>query len=461
MTEQPASIVICGAGIAGVSAAYHLAVRHAISNIVLVDEHPPLSLTSDKSTECYRNWWPGPGDAMVRLMNRSIDLLEELADLSGNAFNLNRRGYLYASADPARIAIFQQAAEEAASLGAGPLRIHRGAPGEPAYQPSPAEGYQDLPSGADLITDQTLIRKFFPYLAPETVAVLHARRCGWLSAQQLGMVLLEAARAHGVRLVQARLSSVELEGGAVRAVRLEREGKAWELPTQRLVIAAGPFTQQVAAMLGVELPLQHELHAKISFQDTLLAVPREAPLLIWTDPQRLPWTDEERALLAEEPEHAWLLEETPAGVHGRPEGPTASPVALMLWTYDTQLVEPVLPPQLEEALYPEVTLRGWSAMLPALKGYFERLPKPTVDGGYYAKTPENRPLIGPLPIEGAYLLGALSGFGIMASQGAAELLALHLTGGELPEYAPWFLLERYQDPQYQALLENWGSSGQL
>src|SRR5256886_11256899 len=35
----------------------------------------PLSLTSDKSTECYRNWWPGPGDDMVALMNRSIDLL--------------------------------------------------------------------------------------------------------------------------------------------------------------------------------------------------------------------------------------------------------------------------------------------------------------------------------------------------------------------------------------------------
>ncbi len=59
---QPSTnVLICGAGIAGISAAYHLAVRHGVKDILLVDERAPLSLTSDKSTECYRNWWPGPG----------------------------------------------------------------------------------------------------------------------------------------------------------------------------------------------------------------------------------------------------------------------------------------------------------------------------------------------------------------------------------------------------------------
>jgi glycine/D-amino acid oxidase-like deaminating enzyme len=71
-----ADVVICGAGIAGISAAYHLSVRHGMKNVLLVDEGAPLSLTSDKSTECYRNFWPGPGDAMVSLMNRSIDIME-------------------------------------------------------------------------------------------------------------------------------------------------------------------------------------------------------------------------------------------------------------------------------------------------------------------------------------------------------------------------------------------------
>ena len=65
-------VVICGAGIAGVAAAYALA-QHGVTDVVLVEPGNPLSLTSDKSTEAYRNWWPGPGDAMVAFMNRSIE----------------------------------------------------------------------------------------------------------------------------------------------------------------------------------------------------------------------------------------------------------------------------------------------------------------------------------------------------------------------------------------------------
>src|SRR5215813_8486828 len=110
---ESAAVVICGAGIAGVAAAYHLAVRRGIRDVVLVDERPPLSLTSDKSAECYRNWWPGPGDDMVAVMNRSIDLLEELARESDNVFRLNRRGYLSVTADAARAAMFRRAGEEA------------------------------------------------------------------------------------------------------------------------------------------------------------------------------------------------------------------------------------------------------------------------------------------------------------------------------------------------------------
>jgi len=31
----------------------------------------------------------------------------------------------------------------------------------------------------------------------------------------------------------------------------------------------------------------------------------------------------------------------------------------------------------------------------------------------------------------------------------------------LPDYSTWFLLDRYRDPSYQVLLENWGETGQL
>src|SRR5438132_180104 len=176
MSKHTAEVVICGAGIAGIAAAYHLAVRHGLTDVVLVDERPPLSLTSDKSAECYRNWWPGPGDDMVALMNRSIDLLEDLARESGNVFRMNRRGYLFATADPDRVPGFLRAAREAAALGAGPLRLHDHPASE--YRPAPVDGFEEQPIGTDVITDRSLIRRHLGSLTEDTVALLHARRCG-------------------------------------------------------------------------------------------------------------------------------------------------------------------------------------------------------------------------------------------------------------------------------------------
>ena len=69
MTRR-ADVLICGAGIAGIAAAHALAVVHGLRDVVLVDERSPMTLTSDKSTEAYRNWWPGPDASMVQFMNR-------------------------------------------------------------------------------------------------------------------------------------------------------------------------------------------------------------------------------------------------------------------------------------------------------------------------------------------------------------------------------------------------------
>jgi sarcosine oxidase, subunit beta len=71
-------------------------------------------------------------------------------------------------------------------------------------------------------------------------------------------------------------------------------------------------------------------------------------------------------------------------------------------------------------------------------------------------------LIGPLPVDGAFVIGALSGYGVMAALAAGELLAAHVTGSALPDYAPAFDLRRYDDPAYQALLDGWSAiQGQL
>src|SRR2546423_13843001 len=113
MVDAAAKIVICGAGIAGIAAAYQLAVVHGLDDVTLVEPGNPLSLTSDKSTEAYRNWWPGPDRAMTAFMNRSIDLVEKIARATGNRINLNRRGYVFATADRGKIEFLQTMAQTA------------------------------------------------------------------------------------------------------------------------------------------------------------------------------------------------------------------------------------------------------------------------------------------------------------------------------------------------------------
>ena len=173
--------MVIGAGIAGVSTAYELAVNHDVDRVVIVDPRPPLTLTSDKSTECYRNFWPNR--AMVGLMNRSIDRFEEMAEESGNVFGLSRRGYLFVTADEGRFRSLAEAAEVSSGLGAGPVRSHPG-----------AHPYDNQPDGFDVFTDTESLLGQFPYLTDQAVGAVHVRRAGWLSAQQLGAWMLDKAR---------------------------------------------------------------------------------------------------------------------------------------------------------------------------------------------------------------------------------------------------------------------------
>jgi len=219
-----------------------------------------------------------------------------------------------------------------------------------------------------------------------------------------------------------------------------------------VVDAAGPFAGDVARLAGVELPLFHELHRKVFFDDPLGAVPREAPLVIWNDPVTLEWSDEERRELLDDPETALLAGEIPAGVHFRPEGGTGSRSAILLWNYHCEPAERLYPLP-EDSLHVPVVVRGVARALPAFSAYAERGRKPYVDGGYYTKTRENRPLIGPAGPAGFHLLCALSGFGIMAAPAAGELLAAHLTVKPLPDWAAAFSLARYDDPAYVASLD--------
>ena len=184
------------------------------------------------------------------------------------------------------------------------------------------------------------------------------------------------------------------------------------------------------------------------------------PFTIWSDPiDALDWSSADRARFAVDPAARWLLEPFPGGLHVRPVGDGRD--VFLIWTFETSPHELEWPPTFDPHLG-EVLLRGFAVMAPRARAYIGEGRRGIVDGGYYAKTPENRPIVGPLPIAGVFVTGALSGYGIMAAHAAAELLAAHMTGGALPDYADALSPARYSDPAYRTRLENWDAkAGQL
>jgi hypothetical protein len=357
--------------------------------------------------------------------------------------------------------------------------------------------------GADVFTTPAAVAAAFPYLAPSTAAAMHTRNCGWLvSAHTMGMDMLDALRARrGARgealtqVISGRVvgGAAGGGGGALAGVTVELPGGA-RVPVScgAFVNATGPFLKSThAALLGGgaagagagALPVASEVHSKVIFRDVLRAVPRDAPQVILADRVAPLWAPEELEHIAETAGRATADRAAAvmgSGAHFRPYGGERSDALLLLWESWHHDVAPSEPPPdsadgyLEKALYPEVALRGLARLVPALAAYFDetararlaaqrgtsasRLPQPVapaVDGGYYTKTQENVPLIGPAPgaggdgvLKNAFVCGAVSGYGIMAAHAAGELAAAHATGATLPSYAKDLSPLRYQDTEY-------------
>ena len=263
------------------------------------------------------------------------------------------------------------------------------------------------------------------------------------------MYMLERARDKGVRLIEGRVERVETTGGRVTGVGVSGRDGTRTIGTPRFVNAAGPFLKDVGRLLGVELPVFCERHAKVAFHDTLGVVPRHAPMMIWTDPVRLPWSDDERAELG-----AGRGAPASAGGDARRRARAArgrgrQPDHARRLDLRRRADGAALPDRVRSGPRRDRAPRPDAAAARASPPTCHACPKCFVDGGYYTKTQENRFLSCPLPIEGAYVLGGLSGYGMMSSNGAADLLADYIAERPLPHYAPAFHLDRYQDPAYQ------------
>jgi len=446
--------LIIGAGIVGIATAYYLKKLDPNLDVILVDALQPMTFTSAQSGENYRNWWPHP--VMTAFTDHSIDLMEQIARESDNRINMNRRGYVLAtrSAD-----IDDHLAElEAgyAASGEHTIRVHdRLSAG--TYQPPLKEHWQGAPSGVDVIKDPELIRRTFPSYEHSIQTVIHIRRAGAVSGQQMGQYMLESYKAAGGIRVTGKVESIDKTNG----FRAHLVDPGSTLRAQRVVNAAGPFVNDIARMLGTRLPVKNVLQQKIAFEDKASAIPRNMPFSIDLDGQLIDWDEDERALLASDPEFAWSTQKMPGAIHCRPDGGDRGTWVKLGWAFNDLAVDPTMEPTLSDT-FPEIVLRGAARLNPSLKTYYGKLPRNTHHyGGYYTLTDENWPLIGEMDAEGAFVVGAMSGFGTMAACAGGELCARWVLGTDKPSYAIELSPQRYSDRALMAQIGAISSRGIL
>jgi glycine/D-amino acid oxidase-like deaminating enzyme len=453
---HPVDVAIIGTGSVGIAVAYYLVRDHGVRRIALIDPLPPMSLTSAQSGENYRNWWPHR--VMTAFTDHSIDLMERLDEASGGRLNMTRGGYALVSRRER-----PQDMIDALHLGyadsPGQIRL-RESGSDTDYTAPRRTPWQGSPSGVDVLLDRALIRRTFPAFAQDIATVIHIRRAGSISAQQMGSLMLEAIREAGGTLIRGEVKSIKPGSPFTLEIATPASGSTTSSTTHlhadRIVNAAGPGLQAVASMLGEDLQVECVFQQKIAFPDTLQAVARHQPFAIDLDGQTLPWSDEDRALLAADPATRKLTEPMKGGIHCRPDGPVDGNWIKLGWAYNETPSDPHADPlgtALIDPQFPDSLIRATSRLQPALAAYIGKLPRGMRHyGGFYTQTTENWPLIGPMATPGAFVAGALSGYGSMGACASGSLCAAWVMGHPVPAFARPLAPARRQDTALMAEL---------
>lgn len=443
--NQDVDIAIIGAGITGIATAYYLCEKYKRNSIILIDARDPMTYTSAQSGDNYRNWWPS--EIMTQFTDHSIGLMHDIARQSSNVLQMKQRGYALATRR-SNIDGLLTTLESNYTNTDGLVRVHHGSNSNSYIKPH-NDDWNSQVDGVDVLSNKLLIQSTFPAFSTEIEHVLHIRKAGDISGQQMGAYMLEKIKPLGCQRLRGYVENIVKNDRYTLEISTQQESVL--LNAEIVINAAGPYVGDVANMLGTKLPIENVFHQKIAFEDTQNAVPRNQPFSIDIDEATLSWSNQDRAALEQDSNLAWLTKPIDGGIHCRPEG-TGRWVKLG-WAYNRKASQlkkhqVLMDDPMADPSFPEIVIRGAARLNPSLEPYINELPKGRVHyGGYYTMTKENWPLIGPLNQDGAFVVGALSGFGSMSSCAAGSLCADWVCGSTLPKYAHALSLNRYKDPE--------------
>jgi sarcosine oxidase subunit beta len=377
-----AEVVVVGAGIMGLSVAYHLAER-GVRDVTVVDQSYLCGGASGRNGGGVRAQWSS--EANVRLMLESIRACREFAGKMKINIWLRQGGYLFL----ARTAAVRQTLEKSVAL-------------------------QNECGLATRMLSASEARRIVPELDTTGVdAASYNPDDGVVFPWPFVWGYAQAARKLGVDIATwHEVVGFETAGARIEGVRVRRcgppgtgPGRPTTIRTNKVVNATGAWSPKVAEMLGVSLPNKPHRHEICSSE----------PLKPWLKP-----------LVADLSDGLYFSQSTRGEIVGGIAGDYVAPGLdqtsshAFLGRYARSLVRAC------PVLSGVKVLRQWA--------------------GCYDLTPDANPIVGPVDgVEHFYQASGFMGHGFMMAPVVGKLLAQVVAGGQVAPPLDRWNLRRFKE----------------
>ncbi|MBM2809695.1 MAG: dependent oxidoreductase [Chloroflexi bacterium] len=354
--RERADVVIIGGGVIGASIAFHLAQR-GLTDVVIVERSALGAGSTGRSAGGVRQQFSTETNCRMSML--SVQKLRSFESDTGWDPGFQQVGYLFLLTTPQDWELFQRN-----------VALQRG-----------------LGLEVDLTAAQAAKAMVPPLMVDDVLGAAFCSTDGHADPTNVCLGYAAVARELGVEVCSGvSVTGISLEAGAVTAV----ETSEGSIRTPCAVIAAGPWSGEVARCAGIEVPIQ-PYRRQLYYIERADSIRSTAPMVV----------------------------DFASSMYFRPEGP-----GLLLGmtdrsepsSFSTNTDDRFLAMLIDQAVRRVPVLEG----VGFIRGW----------AGLYDVTPDANPILGPIPdVQGLIMASGFSGHGFMHAPATGQLIAEILVDG--------------------------------
>jgi sarcosine oxidase subunit beta len=347
-------VVIIGGGIVGASIAYHLAEAGCTDVLVLERERHLGRGSTGKSMGGVRAQFAT--EINIRLSLYALNFFAHFDEATGCPGGYRPQGYLFVATSEKHLTYLRTNHELQSACGV---------------------------KTAELLSPSEVLRRMPHLRADDILGGSFSSTDGFVDPHSVMAGFIQRAMERGARLwLGAELTAIERDAQGIAGVATARG----RVSTRNVVNAAGPWAASVAALAGVDLPVE-PLRRMLVPTEPFPVIARDAPMTI----------------------------DMATGFHFRPEGLGV----LLAWNDPEET--PGFKTNFDPEFVEKILLRAVDRV-PCFEA-LEVNPK-RAWAGLYEMTPDHYPILGPVAqVPGLYLANGFSGHGVMHSPATGKVLS--------------------------------------